>query len=93
MATLPNGAINATDDVLQKIITYLLNPLYQIVVVVSFLYFLYGVVFLLMQMNNPEKRDQTRRNLLYGVIGLFIILSVGAIIKFINSIVGGGLVY
>ena len=88
-----NGAVNATDDVFQKIVTYLLNPAYQILVVVAFLYFLYGVAFLLMQMNNPEKRDQARRNLLYGVIGLFIILSVGAIIKFLNGVVGGGLVY
>lgn len=88
-----NGAVAATESVLQKIITYLLNPLYQIIVVVAFLYFLYGVAFLLMQMNNPEKRDQARRNLLYGIIGLFIILSVGAIIKFINGIVGGGLIY
>lgn len=88
-----NGAVAATDDVFQKVITYLLNPLYTITVVVAFLYFLYGVAFLLMQMNNPEKRDQARRNLLYGVIGLFIILSVGAIIKFINGVVGGGLIY
>ncbi len=88
-----NGAIGATDSVLDKAVTYLLNPLYQIVVVAAFLYFLFGVTYLLFQMNNPEKREQARAHLLYGVIGLFIILSVGAIIKFINGIVGGGLVY
>jgi len=88
-----NGAINATDSVFQKVVTYFLQPLYQIAVVIAFLYFLFGVAFLMFQMNNPEKREQSRSHLLYGVIGLFIILSVGAIIKFINSIVGGGLVY
>lgn len=88
-----NGAVAATDTILQKAITYFLQPLYQIAVVVAFLYFLFGVAFLMFQMNNPERREQARRHLLYGVIGLFIILSVGAIIKFINSIVGGGLVY
>lgn len=88
-----NGAVIATDSVLQKVVTYLFNPLYQIAVVVAFLYFLYGVVSLMFQMNNPERREQARQHLLYGVIGLFIILSVGAIIKFINGIVGGGLVY
>ncbi len=87
------GAINATDSILEKAIIYLLEPLYQIVVVVAFLYFLFGVAFLLFQMNNPEKREQARSHLLYGVIGLFIILSVGAIIKFINNLVDGGLVY
>lgn len=88
-----NGAVGATDALLQKAIQYVLQPIYQITVVVAFLYFLFGVAFLLFQMNNPEKREQARTHLLYGVIGLFIILSVGAIIKFINTLVGGGLVY
>lgn len=88
-----NGAVGATDALLQKAIQYVLQPIYQIMVVVAFLYFLFGVAMLLFQMNNPEKREQARSHLLYGVIGLFIILSVGAIIKFINTLVGGGLVY
>ena len=88
-----NGVVSATDGLLEKAITYLLNPLYQIAVVVAFLYFLFGVTFLLFQMNNPEKREEARAHLLYGIIGLFIILSVGAILKFFNDIVGGGLIY
>ncbi len=88
-----NGAVGATDALLQKAIQYVLQPIYTIAVVVAFLYFLFGVAMLLFQMNNPEKREEARAHLLYGVIGLFIILSVGAIIKFINGLVGGGLVY
>ncbi len=88
-----NSAVAATDTIFQKVIEYLLNPLYIITVVVATLWFLYGVTVLLFQMNNPEKREQARTNLLYGLIGLFIILSVGAIFKMINEVVGGGLVY
>lgn len=88
-----NSAVVATDTIFQKVIEYLLNPLYIITVVVATLWFLYGVTALLFQMNNPEKREQARTNLLYGLIGLFIILSVGAIFKMINEVVGGGLVY
>jgi hypothetical protein len=88
-----NGAIGATDSLLQKAVTYILDPLYRISVVVAFLYFIFGVTYLLFQMNSPDKREQARSHLMYGILGLFIILSVGAIIKFINSLVGGGLVY
>ena len=88
-----NGALAASDTIFNKVVLYLFNPLYQILVVVAFLYFLFGVAFLMFQLNNPEKREIARRHLLYGVIGLFIILSVGAIIKFINELVGGGLQY
>ena len=87
------GTVQATDTILGKVITYLLNPLYQIIVVVAFLYFLFGVMYLLFQMNKPDKRELARANLMYGLIGLFIILSVGGIIKYINEIVGGGLQY
>lgn len=89
----PTDAISATDGFLDKLITYIFNPVYQIMVVAAFLYFLFGVMALLWQMNNPEKREQSRRHLLYGTIGLFIILSVGAIIKFFNGILDGGLIY
>lgn len=88
-----NSAVTATDGYLQKLITYVLDPLYQIMVVVAFLYFLFGITYLLFQMNNPDKREEARDHLLYGTIGLFIILSAGAIIKFINDLVEGGLVY
>lgn len=88
-----NGAISSTDILLQKAITYIFQPIYQIVVVMSFLYFLFGIVYFLFQMNQPEKREEARNHLFYGIIGLFIILSVGAIIKFINNLVEGGLVY
>ena len=88
-----NQAIDATEVYLDKVITYFLNPIYQIVVVVAFLYFLFGIVFFLFQMNNPDMRDRARSHLFYGLIGLFIILSVGAIIRFFNDLVDGGLVY
>lgn len=86
-------AVAATDSILQKAITYILNPIYEIAVVCAFLYFVYGIAFMMWQLNNPDVREQSRRHLLYGILGLFIILSVGAIIKFLNSLVGGGLVY
>lgn len=87
------NAANATDAIFQKIVDNILTPLYQIAVVVAFLYFLFGVAILMFQMNNPEKREQARRHIFYSLIGLFIILSVGAIIKFLNDLVGGGLAY
>lgn len=87
------GAVFATDSTFGKFVTYLINPVYQIVVVMAFLFFLYSVTLFLFQMNKPDIRELARRNLMYGLIGLFIILSVGAIIKGINAVVGGGLEY
>lgn len=77
------------DDILSKVITEVFAPLYSLVVGISFLYFLYGVVQFIMSMNDPEKKNLGKQHLLYGTIGLFIILSVGGILKIFNSVFGG----
>ncbi len=77
------------DDILGKVITEVFAPLYSLVVGIAFLYFLFGVVRFIMNMNDPEKKNVGKEHLLYGTIGLFIILSVGGILKLFNSVFGG----
>ena len=77
------------DDILGKVITEVFAPLYSLVVGIAFLYFLYGVVRFIMSMNEPDKKNIGKEHLLYGTIGLFIILSVGGILKLFNSVFGG----
>ena len=40
-------------------------------------------------MNDAEKMNTGKRHLIYGTIGLFIILSVGGILELFNSVLGG----
>ena len=84
-----NGAVNATDSVFQKVVLYLLNPVLQFVTVITILYFLYGIMMYIVQMNNPEKKEDGKRHLLWGSIGIFIILSINGILIMLNSAVGG----
>jgi Type IV secretion system pilin len=81
------------DQVLEKVITEVFSPLYAFVTAIAFLYFMYGVVMFIINMNDPEKRNIGKSHLLYGVIGLFIILSVGGILKFFNEIFDGMFVF
>ena len=50
-------------------------------------------MILLFQMDQPDKREQARKNLMYGILGLLIILSVGAIIEFFNDLLGSNFLY
>lgn len=81
------------EQVLQNVITEIFNPLYQLAVGVATVYFFYGVYNFIMSMNDPQKKNVGKAHLLYGVIGLFIILSVGGILKFSNEILGGMFTY
>ena len=77
------------DQVLQSVITEIFSPLYKLMVALAFVYFLYGVAKFIIDMNDPEKKNTGKAHLLYGTIGLFIILSVGGILKVFNDLFGG----
>jgi hypothetical protein len=77
------------DQILTNIVRELLTPLYQATVGIAILYFLYGVVKYVIDLNNPEKQTYGKSHLLWGTVGLFIILSVGGILRVLNSFIGG----
>jgi hypothetical protein len=77
------------EQVLENAVREILSPLYQLAAVCAFLYFFYGVVLFIDHMNDPEKINDGKRHLLWGTIGLFIILSVGGILQATNDIIGG----
>lgn len=77
------------EQIFKKIVTEVFSPLYELAVGVAFLYFFYGVFCFIRDMNDPERKNIGKQHLLYGTIGLFIILSVGPILKLFNSMSGG----
>lgn len=81
------------EQVLQNIVTEIFNPLYKLAVALAILYFLYGVFKFIMDMNDPEKKNFGKSHLLWGLVGLLIILSVGGILKLFSDVFGGMLVY
>jgi hypothetical protein len=79
------------DTFLQNVITELFSPMYQLAVGITILYFLYGVARYVIDLNtsNAERQAGGRRHLLYGMLGLFIVLSVGGIFKMLDGVFGG----
>ena len=76
------------EQVLQNVITEIFNPLYKLAVALAFLYFLYGVFKFIVDMNDPQKKNFGKSHLLWGLVGLFIILSVGGILSIFKSVFG-----
>ena len=88
--TLINGG---GDAIFAKVVSGIFNPLYQLLVVIAFIYFLYGVAKFIYDMNDPEKKTFGKSHLLWGLVGLFIILSIGGILQIFNNIFGGMFTY
>jgi hypothetical protein len=81
------------ETVLQNIIVEIFSPLYQFFTVLAFLYFLFGVVKFIYGMDNPEEMKKGKSHLIFGTLGLFIILSAGIILKFLSTTLGSGFLY
>ena len=74
---------NAFDQTVAFVATFMevfLAPLVLLMVAVALLVFIYGGFTYVINAENEQARDDGRRNMLYGVIGLFIMLSAYAII-------------
>lgn len=82
------GAALNPDTVLQKVVTEIFTPLYQLAVVTAIIYFLYGAAKFLYDMNHPEEKNTGKQHLFWGLFGLFIILSVGGILGLFSDIFG-----
>lgn len=77
------------EQVFERIVTEVFSPLYGLVAACAFVYFLYGGFRFIVDMNDPEKKNLGKSHLLWGTVGLFIIFSVGGILRIFNDVLGG----
>jgi hypothetical protein len=82
-----------SEDVLQMVVTEVFSPLYQLAVAIAFVYFLYGVFRFIMDLSDPEKKNLGKSHLLWGTVGLFIMFSVGGILRIFNDVFQGFFIF
>ena len=70
---------------LNKFNFYILNPIIILLFALAFVYFIYGVIKFL-KSNAGDKgteRIEARSSIFWGIVGMFIMFSVYALIKFV----------
>lgn len=79
------------DTFLQNVITEIFSPLYQLAVGIAIIYFLYGAARFVYDLNTSkaDRQEDGRRHLLWGTVGLFILLSLGGILRLMDETLGG----
>jgi hypothetical protein len=81
-------ADNVTVTILGPIIKYILQPLDLLLVTFAIVVFIWGVAQLILSPEDSEKRLEAQRHILWGVIGLFVMLGVFGIIRFVGNTLG-----
>ncbi len=84
-ATSAEGTINS---IVPKIVDAIVMPVITVVFMVAILYFVWGVTMFMINSSDPDKREQGRKHILWGIIGLVIMVSVFGIIRLVANTVG-----
>lgn len=79
---------SSVKEFIGKISTEILNPVIAVLFVLATLYFFYGVAKYLWDPENEEAREGGRRSMLWGIVGMFIMVSVFSIMRFLISSIG-----
>ncbi|OHA80480.1 MAG: hypothetical protein A3B06_01900 [Candidatus Yonathbacteria bacterium RIFCSPLOWO2_01_FULL_43_20] len=74
---------------MQRVIDGILQPLVSLIMAAAVAYFLFGVMMFVKDQNSEEAQGEGKKHMLWGTIGLAIIVSVWGILNMINSFVLG----
>jgi hypothetical protein len=84
-----NAADSATlECIIQRINTNIINPGIMLLLAVAVVIFIWGVVSFFQNIDNAEERAQGIRHMIYGIIGIVIMVSVKGIIVIIKNFIG-----
>lgn len=84
-STALNNTVAAS---VSKIVSVIVVPIVTVVFALAVLYFVWGAAGLIIYKDDADKRKETEMHILWGVIGMFIMISVYGIIRLIANSIG-----
>lgn len=82
------GASKSINEFIGNVNTLIINPLIIFLFALALVYFFYGVFEFIVNQNNDEKKTKGKSHMLWGVIGLTIMMGVWAILGIILNTLG-----
>lgn len=76
-------AYASLDSFIGKVTTMIINPLILFLFALAIVYFLYGVLEFLMNQDNEEKKTTGKSHMIWGIIGLTIMMGVFTIMNIV----------
>ena len=74
---------------MQKINDAILQPIVMLLMALAVAYFLYGVMKFVRDQSSEDAQVEGNRHMVWGVVGIAIMVSVWGILNFINEFVIG----
>lgn len=75
-------------ELLEKAVVSIVNPILQVLFAVALVVFVYGIFQFVRGADNPTVRTTGQQHMMYGLIGLVIMISVFTIIGILLNTIG-----
>lgn len=75
-------------EVIAKIQSEILNPIITLLFAAAVGYFLYGVLVFMQNQDSPTEQGIGKKHMVYGIIGIFLMIAVYGILNLIANTVG-----
>jgi uncharacterized membrane protein YidH (DUF202 family) len=76
------------DEFVFKVDKFIINPLILLLFGLAILIFLYGVVEFLISQSSEEKKTTGKNHMIWGILGITIMLGVWTILGFVLNVLG-----
>lgn len=78
-----NSSIGDYNALLEKILEHIGNPLVTLMIGLAVVYFLWGVLVFVRNAENPEERKKGGTHMLFGALGIFIMVTAYGVLNLI----------
>ncbi len=83
LALADNTQVTGIFSLIDNIIKPLIARAGPLLIALAVIYFLYGVVTFVMASGDEEKQGKAKEVILYGIIGIFVMVSVWGLVNFL----------
>ena len=80
--------MNAVSDIMNRFVTYIINPAILIVFTLGFFLFIYGLVEFLWNLSEGGENKEGKQHMLWGIVGMLIMVSVWGILDILDGTFG-----
>jgi hypothetical protein len=77
--------MQSTENLIGRFVTYIIDPAILLIFSAGFLVFMWGMVQFLINVDNATKREEGKQHMIWGVIGMLIMISVYGILALLDN--------
>lgn len=78
---MPGSVPPEVQTIVGKIVIEIINPIIGVIFAAALVYFLWGLLMFILNAGNETKRAEYKQHMLWGLIGLVVMLSAYALIE------------